>query len=316
VIAYIVRRLALSIPIMLVAGTMSFLLLHITPGDPAAVMLGEEATPEQVARLRAQLNLDDSLAEQYPRWLLDVVRLDFGESLFLDRPVWEAIAERVKPTIQLTLYAMVIAVAISIPAGVVAALKPNSLLDRVLMLFALAGSAIADFFLGILLILLFAVTLRWLPSGGYVAFGDDPVGHVKAMLLPSLALGISVAGLPARLIRSTMLDVLHEGYIQTAVAKGLGPTTVAITHALRNALLPALTVFGATLGDLLGGAVVVETVFSLPGLGQLVVNSISRRDFPVIQGMVMVSAAAYVFASLVIDILAVWLDPRLRHVYR
>jgi peptide/nickel transport system permease protein len=167
-----------------------------------------------------------------------------------------------------------------------------------------------------LLILLFAVTLRWLPSGGYVAFSDDPLGHLKSMLLPALALGISIAGLPARLIRSSMLDVLHEDYIRTAVAKGLAPGAVAVGHGLRNALLPALTVFGATLGDLLGGAVVVETVFSLPGMGQLVVNSIARRDLPVIQGVVMASAAAYLLASLLVDVLAVLLDPRLRHVSR
>jgi len=316
VIAYILRRLALLVPVMLVVGSITFLLIHVTPGDPAAVMLGSEATPAQVARLRQQLGLNDPLLVQYPNWLLDVVRLDFGESFFLDRPVRAAIRDRVVPTLQLTVYASLVALAISIPAGIIAALKRNSLIDRTLMLLALAGSAIADFFLGILLILLFAVTLRWLPSGGYIPILDDPIGHVRSMLLPSLALGVSIAGLPARLIRSTMLDVLHEDYIRTAYAKGLAPATIATTHALRNALLPAVTVFGATIGDLLGGAIVVETVFSLPGMGQLVVNSIDRRDFPVIQGVVMVSAAAYLLVNLLTDVLYLYLDPRLRHVRR
>jgi peptide/nickel transport system permease protein len=315
-IAYIARRLALLLPVMLVVGTVTFVLVHAAPGDPAAVMLGSEATPEQVTRLRQDLGLDDPLPVQYASWLLDLARLDLGDSLFLHKPVWDAIRERIVPTLQLTIYSLVVALAISIPSGIIAALRRNSLVDRLLMLVALAGSAVADFFLGILLILLFAVTLRWLPSGGYVGLREDPLGHVQSMVLPTLALSVSIAGLPARLIRSTMLDVLHEDYIRTAFAKGLAPSTVATTHALRNALLPALTVFGATIGDLLGGAVVVETVFSLPGLGQLVVNSIARRDFPVIQGVVMVSAAAYLFANLLTDVLYGFLDPRLRHVNR
>ena len=315
-IAYITRRLALLPPIMLVVGTVTFLLIHVTPGDPAAVMLGSEATPEQVARLRQQLSLDDPLLVQYGAWLFDVARLDLGDSLFLDQPVWSAIRERLVPTLQLTLYSLILAVLISIPTGIVAALRRNSLIDRALMLFALAGSAIADYFLGILLILLFAVTLRWLPSGGYVGFRNDPLGHLESMLLPTLALGISIAGLPARMIRSTMLDVLQEDYIRTALAKGLRPGAIAIGHALRNALLPAVTIFGTTIGDLLGGAIVVETVFSLPGLGQLVISSIARRDVPVIQGVVMVSAAAYLLATLLTDLLYGALDPRLRHVKR
>lgn len=311
-IAYIIRRLALVLPVMLIVGTITFLLVHLTPGDPAAVMLGSEATPEQVERLQDELGLNDPLLVQYPRWLLDVLRFDLGRSIFLDRPVSQAIAERVMPTIQLTFYAMVIAILIGIPAGVLAVLNRDSLIDRLLLLLALTGTAIADFFLGMLLILLFAVVLNWLPSGGYVAFTDDPIGHARVMLLPSLALGISIAGLPARLIRTTMLDVLQEDYIRVAVSKGLTPWIVTTRHILRNALLPTVTVFGYTLGDLLGGAVVVETVFSLPGMGQLVVNSIARRDFPVIQGVVMVIAVAYLVSNLIVDVLYVALDPRVR----
>lgn len=314
-IPYILRRLALLVPVMLIVGTVTFTLIHLTPGDPAAVMLGSEATPQQVASLQDQLGLNEPLYVQYPRWLLDVVKLDLGRSIFLDRPVSEAIFDRITPTLQLTFYAMLIAIGAGVPAGVIAALNRNSLLDRALMIVAMSGTAIAGFFLGMLLILLFAVTLNWLPSGGYVAFTVDPIQHLKSMSLPALALGASIAGLPARLIRSTMLDVLHEDYIRTAVAKGLAPNVVATSHALRNALVPTVTVFGYTLGDLLGGAVVVETVFNLPGMGQLVVNSIARRDFPVIQGVVMVIAVCYLLSNLLVDVLYVALDPRVRHVH-
>ena len=312
-IAFVVRRLLALIPVALVVGTITFTLLHAAPGDPAAVMLGPEATPDQVDSARERLGLDDPLMVQYPRWLLDIVRLDFGDSLFLDRPVSTAIAERIVPTIQLTLYALLIALAIGIPAGVIAAIRQNSLIDRLLMLLAVTGTAIADFFLAILLVLLFAVTLRWLPSGGYVPLFDSPLDHARSMVLPSLALGLSIAGLPARLIRASMLDVLHEDYIRAAIARGLSPTYIALRHALRNALLPAVTVLGYTLGDLLGGAVVVETVFNLPGMGQLVVNSISRRDFPVIQGVVMVIAGCYLVANLLVDVLYIVIDPRVRN---
>ncbi|MEX1157774.1 MAG: ABC transporter permease [Thermomicrobiales bacterium] len=314
-IGFIVRRLLALVPVALVVGTITFALLHAAPGDPAALMLGSEATPDQVARARERLGLDDSLLAQYPRWLLDIVRLDLGDSLFLDRPVTTAISERIVPTLQLTLYALLIALLLGVPAGVVAAMRQNSLIDRLLMLLAIAGSAIADFFLAILLVLLFAVTLRWLPSGGYVPFLDSPIDHARSMLLPSLALGVSIAGLPARLIRASMLDVLHEDYIRAAVARGLSPTHVALRHGLRNALLPAVTVLGYTLGDLLGGAVVVETVFNLPGMGQLVVNSIARRDFPVIQGVVMVITGCYLLANLLVDVLYVYIDPRVRDRY-
>lgn len=315
-IAYILRRLALLVPVVLIVGTVTFILVQLTPGDPAAVMLGPEATPEQVEALRESMGLNRPLYERYPLWLRDVVRLDLGQSIFLNRPVTDAIRDRMMPTIQLTIYSLLIATVIGVPAGVIAALNRNSLLDRLLMLLAMSGTAIAGFFLGMLLILLFAVTLRWLPSGGYVAFTTDPLAHFRSMVLPALAVGLSIAGLPARLIRSTMLDVLHEDYIRTAVAKGLPPRRVAISHALRNALLPAVTVFGYTLGDLLGGVVVVETVFGLPGMGQLVVNSIARRDFPVIQGVVMSIAVVYLLTSLLVDVLYVMLDPRVRHAGR
>lgn len=311
-LTFIVRRLLLVIPIALVTGSIAFFLMHLTPGDPVSLMLGSEATPARVEQVRERMGLNDPLLVQYPQWLLRVVRFDLGDSYFLNRSVASAISARIVPTLQLTTYALAIALLLGVPAGVLAALRQGSLLDRALMLLAVAGTAIADFFLAILLILLFAVTLRWLPSGGYEPLREGVIPHARSMLLPSLALGVSLAGLPARLIRAALLDVLREDYIRAAVARGVPPRRIALGHALRNALLPALTVLGAALGDLLGGAVIVETVFTLPGMGQLAANSIARRDFPVIQGVVMVSAAAYLVASLLVDVLYHVADPRLR----
>jgi peptide/nickel transport system permease protein len=312
VTAYILRRLVMLVPVLIVVGVVVFGLVHLTPGDPAAVILGDRATPEDIARLRTQLGLNDPLPVQFVRWFGNVLRLDFGESIFLGEPVTQALLNRVQPTVLLTLYALSIQVLIGIPAGVFAAVRYNSPLDRALTVMAISGSAIPTFFLGILLILIFAVRLRWLPSGGYVPFGEDPAAHVKGMLLPAFALGFSAAGLLARLVRSSMLDVLREDYVRTAFAKGLPEQLVIVRHALRNALIPALTVIGISLGALLGGAVVTETVFTIPGMGRLVVQSIARRDYPVIQGAIIAIAMTYVLVNLVVDVLYVYVDPRVR----
>ncbi len=312
-LAYIVRRIVMLIPVLLVVGIVVFALVHITPGDPAAVMLGQNATAEQIEQLRGQLGLDRPIWEQFLEWISGVVRLDFGESIFLGMPVIEAIQDRVQPTLLLTTYAMIIQIAIGIPVGVISAIRSGSLLDRGLMILSISGAAIPTFFLGIVLILFFAVNLRWLPAGGYVPITEDPVAHLKAMALPAFALGFSSAGLLARLVRSTMLDVMREDYIRTAYAKGVTERSVITRHALRNAMIPALTVIGASVGALLGGAVVTETVFTIPGMGRLVVQSIGRRDFPVIQGAVMLIAAVYVLVNLAVDILYVYIDPRVRY---
>jgi len=310
--AYILRRLVLLVPVLLVVGVVVFALVHLTPGDPAAVILGDSATPEQIEALQDQLGLNDPLPVQFVTWFGGVLRLDFGESIFLGESVTAALLDRAQPTILLTLYAMLVQLAIGIPAGVVAAVRYNSPVDRGLTVLAISGAAVPTFFLGILLILLFAVRLRWLPSGGYVSLTDDPVEHMKGMILPALALGISSAGLLARLVRSSMLDVLREDYVRTAWAKGLPERLVVVRHALRNALIPALTVIGTSVGALLGGAVVTETVFTIPGMGRLVVQSIARRDYPVIQGAVMAIAMTYIFVNLIVDLLYVYADPRVR----
>ena len=310
--AYILRRLVLLVPVLLVVGVVVFALVHLTPGDPAAVILGDRATPEEIGRLRGQLGLNDPLPVQFVRWFGGVLRLDFGESIFLGESVTGALRDRVQPTLLLTLYALSIQLLIGVPAGVLAAVRHDSPLDRVLTVVAISGAAIPTFFLGILLILLFAVQLRWLPSGGYVAPTEDLGAHLQGMLLPAFALGFSAAGLLARLVRSSMLDVLREDYVRTAFAKGLPERFVVVRHALRNALIPALTVIGASVGALLGGAVVTETVFTIPGMGRLVVQSIARRDYPVIQGAIMAIAVTYVLVNLLVDLLYVYTDPRVR----
>ena len=310
--AYILRRLVLLLPVILVVGVVVFALVHLTPGDPAAVILGDRATAEDIERLRDQLGLNDPLPVQFVRWFGGVLRLDFGESIFLGEPVTRALLDRVQPTVLLTLYALCVQVLIGVPAGVLAAIRHNSLLDRALTVLAISGAAVPTFFLGILLILVFAVRLGWLPSGGYVPLTEDPVAHLKGMLLPAFALGFSSAGLLARLVRSSMLDVLREDYVRTALAKGMPERLVVIRHALRNALIPALTVIGTSVGALLGGAVVTETVFTIPGMGRLVVQSIARRDYPIIQGAIMSIAMTYVLVNLLVDLLYVYADPRVR----
>jgi peptide/nickel transport system permease protein len=311
--AFILRRLVLLIPVLLVVGIVVFTLIHLTPGDPAAVILGPDATPEQVDNLRERLGLNEPFHIQFITWFWNALRLDFGESLFIGEPVTQALLDRAQPTGLLTLYALTLSILVGIPAGVMAAVRRNTFVDRFLMVFSISGAAIPNFFLGILLILLFAVKLRWLPSGGYVDIQEGLWPHMRHMLLPAFALGISSAGLLARLVRSSMLDVLKEDYVRTAFAKGLPGKAVVIRHALRNALIPAITVIGVSLGGLLGGAVVTETVFSIPGMGRLVVQSIARRDFPVIQGAVMTIAAIYVLANLIVDVLYVYVDPRVRY---
>jgi peptide/nickel transport system permease protein len=310
--AYILRRLILLIPVILVVGIVVFALVHLTPGDPAAVILGDSATPEAYENLREQLGLNDPLPVQFFNWFAGVLTLDFGESIFIGEPVTRALLDRVQPTVLLTVYALIIQITIGIPAGVIAAVRHNSIIDRLVTVIAISGAAIPTFFLGILLILFFSVRLRWLPSGGYEPLTEDPVAHFKAVAMPAFALGFSSAGLLARLVRSSMLDVMREDYVRTALAKGLPMKAVVVRHALRNSLIPALTVIGTSVGALLGGAVVTETVFTIPGMGRLVVQSIARRDYPVIQGAVMVIAMTYVIVNLIVDLLYVYIDPRVR----
>ena len=308
----IVRRLIALVPVLAVVGVLVFLLVHVAPGDPAAVMAGNEATPERIAQLRQDMGLDRPVWEQFVSWVSAVLRGDLGESLFLNQSVSESLVQRMEPTGLLTLYALLFSIAIGLPAGIVAALKRNSWIDRLTMVTALGGVCIPSFWLGILLILSFAVWLRVLPAAGYVSFMQDPLENFRYLLMPAFSLGLQSAALLARVVRSSMLEVLQEDYVRTAKAKGLRDRVVLVRHALPNAMIPALTVIGNSMGTLLGGAVVTEQVFNTPGIGRLIVVSVMRRDFPVIQGAVLAIAVVYVLVNLAVDIAYAFADPRIR----
>jgi peptide/nickel transport system permease protein len=298
---------------MAVVVTIVFLLIHLIPGDPVSVMLGPDATPAQIAGTRQALGLDRPLPEQLYTFYARVLRGDLGHSYFLDRPVTRALAERAEPTIVLTLCALLVAVAIGVPSGIVAAAHRGSWWDRGLMFFSLLGVCVPGFWLSLNFIFLFAVRLGWLPAAGYASVFSDPRAALTYMVLPALSLGINQSALIARIARSCMLEVLQQDYIRTARAKGLAPRVVTYVHAFRNALVPVVAVIGITTAILIGGAVVTEIVFNIPGLGRLIISAILRRDYPVVQGVVLVTAAAYVVINLLVDLLYAFIDPRIRY---
>ena len=311
--AYVLRRILAVIPVMAVVVTIVFLLIHLIPGDPVSVMLGPDATPAQIAGTRQALGLDRPLPEQLYTFYARVLRGDLGHSYFLDRPVTRALAERAEPTIVLTLCALLVAVAIGVPSGIVAAAHRGSWWDRGLMFFSLLGVCVPGFWLSLNFIFLFAVRLGWLPAAGYASVFSDPRAALTYMVLPALSLGINQSALIARIARSCMLEVLQQDYIRTARAKGLAPRVVTYVHAFRNALVPVVAVIGITTAILIGGAVVTEIVFNIPGLGRLIISAILRRDYPVVQGVVLVTAAAYVVINLLVDLLYAFIDPRIRY---
>ena len=310
---YLVRRLLAVIPVMLVVVTVVFLLVHLIPGDPASAMLGPDATPAQIEATRVQFGLDRPLHEQLFKFYGRILEGDLGRSYFLNRPVAQALYERMEPTLVLTLSALFVAVAIGVPSGLIAGAYPGSAWDRVLMFTALLGVCIPGFWLSLNFIYLFAVRLGWLPAGGYTSLWVDPWAALRYMVLPAVSLGFNQSALIARIARSCMLEVLQQDYIRTARAKGLSQRVVVLVHAFRNALVPVITVIGITTAILIGGAVVTEIVFNIPGLGRLVISAILRRDYPVVQGVVLVTAAAYVLINLVVDLLYAFIDPRIRY---
>jgi peptide/nickel transport system permease protein len=298
---------------MAVVVTIVFFLIHLIPGDPVSVMLGPDATPAQIQGTRQALGLDRPLHEQLYTFYARVLRGDLGHSYFLDRPVTTALAERAEPTVVLTLCALFVAVVIGVPSGIVAAANRGSWWDRLLMFFSLLGVCIPGFWLSLNFIFLFAVRLGWLPAAGYASVFSDPRGALTYMVLPAVSLGINQSALIARIARSCMLEVLQQDYIRTARAKGLAPRVVTYIHAFRNALVPVVAVIGITTAILIGGAVVTEIVFNIPGLGRLIISAILRRDYPVVQGVVLVTAAAYVVINLMVDLLYAFIDPRIRY---
>lgn len=309
---YLAKRLLSLIPVLFVVTAAIFLIIHMTPGDPAAAMLGMEATAEEIARLNAELGLDRPIHEQYVNWVAGLFRGDLGQSIFMRMPVSQAIAEHVGPTLSLAILAQLIALVLAIPFGVLAAWKRGSLADYALMGGSLLGMAVPSFLLGLLLMLVFGVKLGWLPVAGYKPLSAGLAEHVKFLLLPAISLGAIQAALIARMTRASMLDILGLPFIRTARSKGLGEWKVVGKHAFRNAFLPILTVIGQTFGSLVTGAVVVESIFNIPGLGQLILNSIERRDYAVIQGVVLFVTVIYVGINLAVDLLYGAVDPRVR----
>ena len=312
-LAYIVRRLLFTIPVMLLVATGVFLLLHLAPGDPVGIILGPDASEEQRLAMRRELGLDRSLPIQYVDWLGRVARGDLGRSLFLDKPVVSALAERAQPTLLLTTLALLVAVSVGLPSGIIAARSRGSWLDLGAMTVAILGISMPTFWLGLNLILVFAVTLRWLPVAGYQPLSAGLWESLRYLILPAVTLGIAQAALLARMTRSMMLEVLDQDYIRTARAKGLGERVVISRHALRNAFIPLLTVIGLITAALLGGAVVTEQIFNIPGVGRLLIQAIGRRDFPLVQGTVLIIAAIYVLVNLFVDVLYAVIDPRIYH---
>ena len=309
---YIIRRFIVAIPVLLMVSIIVFLLIHLMPGDPALVMLGEEATPEMIEDLREELGLNQPLHLQYLSWLRKVLAGDFGRSILTKQPVVEALIHRLPITIELILLAFLISLLISLPIAVASAVRPNSWIDILGNALATTGISMPSFWLGILLIFLFAIKLRVLPASGFVAVRESLLLNLKHMILPALTLGMWLSASVMRMTRSGMIEVLKQPYIRTARSKGLSEWTVLWRHALKNAFIPVVTILGLQLGRLIGGAVVTETIFAIPGVGQLAVKSIFMRDFPPVQAIVLVMAISMLLSSLVVEIIYSYLDPRIR----
>ena len=309
---YIVQRLIASVPVLLGVSILVFLMIHLIPGDPARQIAGMEARPEEVERIRNELGLNDPLQVQYARYLGRLLQGDLGRSLHSRRPVIEDIKERFPVTLQLAVASTVVATIIGVSAGVISAVYKHKWIDHVVMISALLGISMPVFVIGLLAMWLFALHLRWLPSGGLGGPWYTWEG-LKHLVLPAVTLAGTSIGIIARLTRSSMLEALRQDYIKTARAKGLSELLVVVKHALRNSLLPVVTYLGLEFGFLLGGAVVTETIFSLPGLGRFLLSAISSRDYPVIQACILLGALFFVVVNLVVDVLYSYLDPRIRY---
>jgi peptide/nickel transport system permease protein len=311
--AYIVRRILATIPVMAVVALFVFSLLYIAPGDPAAVIAGDQATPADVERIRQNLGLDRPFLVRFGEWVWRILQGDLGVSIFTNLPVSTMIAQRVQPTLSLMVLTLILAVVVAVPMGVLAAWKQGTLIDRAVMGFAVLGFSVPVFVVGYLLAYVFALELDWLPVQGYTSLDQGVWPWLENLILPSVALGGVYIALIARITRATMLEVLQQDYIRTARAKGAGQGSVLFLHALKNAAVPIVTVIGIGIALLIGGAVVTESVFAIPGLGRLTVDAILRRDYPVIQGVVLLFSFVYVLVNLLIDILYTLLDPRIRY---
>lgn len=310
---YVAQRVLAAVPVLLIVAVIVFSLIHITPGDPATLMAGDQALPEQIDRIKAKLGLDKPLHQQLGIYFMDILRGDLGESVFSRFPVTTLIGQRLEPTLSITAMALTLAIALGIPLGVLAAWKANTALDRLVMMFAVLGFAIPGFWLGFNMIWVFAVKLRWFPAYGYVPISEGVLPWLMSITMPSVTVAFVSAALIARMTRSNMLEALREDYIRTARAKGLREFVVLMRHALKNASLPIITIIGLSLAGLVSGLVVTETVFAIPGVGRLLVDAVLRRDYPVVQGVILITAGMYVFVNLAVDLTYAYLDPKVRY---
>jgi len=311
--AFLVRRIVSTIPVMGFVALFVFSLLYIAPGDPAAVIAGDQASLEDIERIRAGLGLDRPFIVRFFDWLWHILHGDLGTSIFTNLPVTDMIAQRVEPTLSLMLITLVFAIIVAVPMGVLAAWKVNTLIDRAVMTFAVVGFSVPVFVVGYLLAYVFGLEFNWLPVQGYTPLSAGVWPWFQNLILPSITLGFVYIALIARITRASMLDVLGQDYIRTARSKGVGQTSILFMHALKNASIPIVTVIGLGIALLIGGAVVTETVFAIPGLGRLTVDAILRRDYPIIQGVVLLFSFSYVLVNLLVDLLYTALDPRIRY---
>ncbi|SIT72999.1 ABC transporter permease [Edaphobacillus lindanitolerans] len=310
---YTIRRLVSIIPVLLVVCVIVFLIVHLTPGNPAYLILGEDSSPEAVAQLEAQLGLDKPMAEQFVDWLKNIVTGDLGESVYSSEPVTDVIFARVGPTFSLMLTSIVLTLIIAIPTAIFVVWRRHTVLDPLFTSASLVGASIPEFWFAMLLVLGFGVAVPIFPVAGYVPISAGVGGWLHHLLLPSIILATVEVGLIARMLRDSMLESVNQDYTKTARAKGLKESTVLMKHVFSNALIPTTTVVGLTIAGLLGGTVIIETIFTIPGVGQLLIDSIHRRDYPVIQGVVLFIAVVYVLVNLLIDLLYALLDPRIRY---
>ena len=310
---YTLQRLLAMIPVLVVVAVVTFSLIHITPGDPVSLMAGDLATPEQKEVIRKDMGLDRPIYQQLVIYFADILRGDLGESIFNKFKVTTLISQRLEPTLFIAVFSQLVSIIIAIPLGILAAWKANTWVDRVVMVIAVLGLAIPSFWLGANLIWVFAVKLHWFPAFGYIPISEGVVPWIKSITLPSISVGFISAALIARMTRASMLEVLREDYVRTARAKGLGEQAVLLGHAFKNASIPVVTIIGIGIAGLVSGLVVTEAVFGIPGVGRLIVDAVNRRDYPVIQGVILMFTVAYVLINLIVDLIYGYLDPRIRY---
>ena len=311
--AYVLQRLLLMVPVAFLVTVGVFMLIHLSPGDPALILLGEDRTPAAIAAIHQQLGLDKPIYLQYLIWLSHIVRGDWGRSITTHEPVVSAIFDRVPASLELGVAALVWSLLVAIPLGTVAAVRRASIVDKLATGISVAGVSVPNFFIGVVLIFSLSVTARLFPFGGYVPLNQDPIESIRHVVLPAIALGTAGTAINMRFTRSSMIEVLNLDYIRTAYAKGASWQRVVFVHALRNAVIPVVTIVGIQIGGIIEGAVVTETVFTWPGVGRLAVESIFNRDYTVVQGVVLLAAFSYMVANLLVDLAYAWLDPRISY---